>query len=141
MSKFEIEILSYFDRNELVAEIYYDCVQWAEISPEKKTLIVKFYSHPSKEYWEFSCHEAVEALEQAKNKLLKRIQEKSFLGERVINSEQINQQGQQLLEKILSDPQAKTFSNRFGGNDIFEPSGKGARFDSKGDFLGFLQSR
>ena len=46
------------------------------------------------------------------------------------------------LEAILNHPQAKSVTNRFGGIDIFEPSGRGARFDAKHEnFLGFLQIR
>lgn len=49
MTKFAIDIIYYFDRAELVAEIYFDHVQWAEISSKNGEFIVKFYSHPNKD--------------------------------------------------------------------------------------------
>lgn len=139
MSKFEIEILNYFSREELSAEIYYDRVQWVEIFLKKKELMIKFYPHPKNEFWEFSYEEASEILKQAKSKLLNK--KKSSFCEAPANVEQINQQGQRILEEILAHPQAKVYSNRFGGKDIFEPSGRGARYDDEGNFMGFLQVR
>jgi hypothetical protein len=53
--------------------------------------------------------------------------------------EQINEHGQKILEEILSDPKAKSYANRFGGEDIFASSGRGVRFDSDDNFIGFLQ--
>jgi hypothetical protein len=70
MEKFRITIASLPDRENLVAEILYDGVQWAEISQESDDLIVQFYSHPSKKYWEFSMNDALSALEIAKARLL-----------------------------------------------------------------------
>jgi hypothetical protein len=71
MEKFRITIASLPDRERLVAEILYEGVQWAEISQEADDgPIIQFYSHPKKRYWEFSYGEAVQILEQAKNKLL-----------------------------------------------------------------------
>jgi hypothetical protein len=71
MEKFRITIASLPDREHLVAEILYEDVQWAEISQETdKKIIIQFYSHPRKKYWEFSFDEAVQILEKAKKKLL-----------------------------------------------------------------------
>jgi hypothetical protein len=71
MDKFRITVASLPDRERLVAEILYAGVEWAEISQERDNgLIIQFYSHPSKKYWEFPFEEAVKILEQAKNKLL-----------------------------------------------------------------------
>ncbi len=70
MEKFYISIASLPDREHLVAEIFYEGVQWAEISRETDELIVQFYSHPKQECWEFSFEEALHAIEQAKNKLV-----------------------------------------------------------------------
>jgi hypothetical protein len=53
--------------------------------------------------------------------------------------EKINEHGQKILEEILSDPKAKSYANRFGGEDIFASSGRGVRFDSDDNFMGFLQ--
>ncbi len=72
MSKFRITVASLPDRENLVSEILYDGVQWAEISQETGKLVVQFYTHPRQEYWEFSCEEAIEALTTAKKALLKK---------------------------------------------------------------------
>lgn len=70
MDKFRITIASLPDREELVAEILYDNVQWAEISQETDDLVVQFYAHPRQKYWEFSLYEAIKILEKAKKKLV-----------------------------------------------------------------------
>ena len=70
MEKFRITVASLPDRENLVAEILYDNVQWVEISQETEEIIIQFYSHPTKEYWEFSLDEALEALENAKKRFL-----------------------------------------------------------------------
>ncbi len=36
MSKFEIEVVSYFEKEDLVGEIYYESIQWAEITKKMK---------------------------------------------------------------------------------------------------------
>jgi hypothetical protein len=68
---FEIIIGSAPDKENLIAEIYYNNTCWAQISQETKELLVQFYPHPQKDYWEFSLEEALCIIEQAKNKLLK----------------------------------------------------------------------
>lgn len=71
MEKFRITIASLPDRERLVAEILYEGIQWAEISQETDDgLIIQFYSHPQKKHWEFLYNEAVQILEQARNRLL-----------------------------------------------------------------------
>lgn len=70
MEKFCITIASLPDRERLVAEILYEGVQWAEISQETDEVVVQFYTHPRKKYWEFTYDEAIQILEKAKNKLL-----------------------------------------------------------------------
>ena len=71
MEKFEILIASPLDRERVVAEIFYENVQWAEISQENDDeLIVEFYPHTSEPYWEFNFEEAIQALEIARNRLL-----------------------------------------------------------------------
>lgn len=66
MEKFRITVASLPDREHLVAEILYEGIQWAEISQETGELIIQFYSHPRKKYWEFPIDEALKVLEQAK---------------------------------------------------------------------------
>lgn len=70
--RFRITIASLPDREELVAEIYYDHEQWVEISQEsgEERPIIQFYSPSVKEYWEFPLDDALEALELAKKKFL-----------------------------------------------------------------------
>ena len=70
MEKFCITIASLPNRENLVAEIFYENVQWVEISQETEELIIQFYSHPRQEYWEFPLDEALEALEKAKKRFL-----------------------------------------------------------------------
>jgi hypothetical protein len=70
MDKFRITIANLPDRERLVAEVFYEGVQWAEISQESDEVVVQFYSHPRKKHWEFAYDEAVQILEKAKNKLL-----------------------------------------------------------------------
>ena len=72
MNKFDITIGSLPDREKLVAKIYYDNYQWVEISQETDQLIIQFYPHPKKDFWEFSYDEAITVLEKAKNKFLGR---------------------------------------------------------------------
>ena len=52
-----------------------------------------------------------------------------------------NLQGQKILDEILNHSESKCFSNRFGGIDIHAPDGRGVRFDSENNFMGFLQPR
>lgn len=70
MNKFEIIIASLPHRERLVAEIYYNNMYWVQISQEEKELVIQFYSYPNGTYWKFSYEEALQVLEQAKNKLL-----------------------------------------------------------------------
>ena len=71
MEKFRITVASLPDREHLVSEIIYDGVQWAEISQETgDELTIQLYSHPREEYWEFPLDEALEALQQAKKRMV-----------------------------------------------------------------------
>lgn len=70
MKQFEITIASLPDRESLVAEIFYDDVQWVEISQEKEEIVIQFYSHPQKKFWEFPLDMALQALEEAKKKFI-----------------------------------------------------------------------
>jgi RHS repeat-associated protein len=56
------------------------------------------------------------------------------------NPAQINQQGQGVLDDILTSPGSTMKSgNRFGGFDVIAPGGRGARFDANGNFRGFIE--
>lgn len=50
----------------------------------------------------------------------------------------INNQGREILKKILEDPKHTVLKNRFGGLDILTNNG-GARFNSDGVFMGLLE--
>ena len=70
--KFFITIADLPDRENNVAEIAYDDVQWVEISqePGTKEPIIQFYSHPYQKYWEFPLKDALVVLEKAKKRFL-----------------------------------------------------------------------
>ncbi len=70
MNEFRITVASLPDRENLVAEISYDGFQFAEISQETGQLVIQFYRHPKKEYWEFSYNEILEIIEKAKKRLV-----------------------------------------------------------------------
>ncbi|MES2345428.1 MAG: hypothetical protein V4494_05790 [Chlamydiota bacterium] len=53
MEKFSITVASLPNRDQLVAEIFYEDVQWVEISQDTGELIIEFYPHPTQEYWQF----------------------------------------------------------------------------------------
>jgi RHS repeat-associated protein len=56
------------------------------------------------------------------------------------NPAAINQQGQQVLQNILSSQNQLINPNRFGGRDIFDAgTGMGARYDGSGNMMGFLE--
>ena len=42
-----------------------------------------------------------------------------------------NMQGQQILEDILRNPGTKASPNKFGGQDYFDPTGRGERFNQE----------
>ncbi len=48
MDKFRITIASLPDRERLVDDVFYEGVQWVEISQESDEVVVQFYSHPRK---------------------------------------------------------------------------------------------
>jgi hypothetical protein len=53
-----------------VAEIFFDNVQWAEVSQEDNTLEVEFYPRPDKQPWKLGLSSAINALNQAEHKLI-----------------------------------------------------------------------
>lgn len=142
--KFETKIIRYFDNDRLVAEIYYDSLQWAEIFKKEKELVIEFYSYPEKECWEFPCEEALKTLVQAKNMLLTKSNKPSFLqSESSLDPELINKQAEEVLEKIINHPERKMIEGhleRFGDVvDIYAPDMGGARYNTSGEFIGFLE--
>jgi hypothetical protein len=145
MDKFEIEIVNYFDTEEPVAEVYYSGCQWAKIFHKDKELTAQFYPHPNEGSWEFSFKEALRTLEQAENKLLKKLGTKSFfISKGQLNPEKINEQAQEILEKILNHPEKTVIYgelSRFGKvMDIYAPGLGGVRYTVDEDFIGFLET-
>lgn len=70
INRFSIIIASVPYRNNCVCEIYYDNVQWVEISKEDHEVIMQFYPHPTQPYWEFPAEVALEVLKNAHTKFL-----------------------------------------------------------------------
>jgi small basic protein len=68
MSKFKIEISSVPDRENLVAEIWYNEILVAEINQETKKLEIEFYLN---EKIIFGLDDFFETLETAKRKIMK----------------------------------------------------------------------
>ena len=58
------------DREKLVAEIFFDDKQWAELNQEDGTLQLEFYPLPTGEFWQLGWDEVISALEQARYRLL-----------------------------------------------------------------------
>ena len=70
MGKFEITVGSLPDKDNLVADIYYDKIQVAEINQETNELIIQIYSYKNINYWEFSLEEFQNIIEEAKQRLI-----------------------------------------------------------------------
>lgn len=66
INNFRIVIASLPDREKCVCEIYYNHIQWAEISQEGEEIMIQFFSHPSDDYWEFPIDATLEILLKAK---------------------------------------------------------------------------
>ncbi len=144
MKKFEILILSPFQEYTIIAEVYYNDLHLFTVSLKEEKLILQFYSCPNKDYWEFTYEEFVKVLEQAKNKLLAKVNKKnSFLPEVPVDPKQINDLAQEILDKILNHPEKKIIQGelkRFGKViDIYAPGIGGARYNTEGEFIGFLE--
>lgn len=67
---YRINIISLPDREHLVSEIFYKGFQWVEINHEDKEMKIQFYPHPNQPHWEFDLDEALEALAEAKRRLV-----------------------------------------------------------------------
>lgn len=70
LESFKVIVTSLPDEEDMISEIYYDKVQWAEVRIKNNTLNVQVYHHPHLEHWEFNLESAIKALEKAKRRLL-----------------------------------------------------------------------
>jgi|GEM_PF-1162774 len=145
MSKFEIEIIHYLEQEGPVAEIYYDSIQWAEITKKKEVVTIEFYPHPSKEYWEFPCEEAINILEKTKTKLLMQSNKGNF-SERMTpqDPKHVNELAEKVLKEILDHPEkvVKQYTNRRYGPviEVEAPDLGGVRFTGDGkEMMGFME--
>jgi hypothetical protein len=65
-----ITISSPPDREKLVAEIFFQNEQWAEINQERDELLLEIYPKPDGGVWQIDLKEALEALTSARKQLL-----------------------------------------------------------------------
>lgn len=66
----DITIAHMIDQEEPVAEIYHNNEQWAEISYDlPNNFTIQFFNRENGNYWEFPYEEAMEVLQQAKDRL------------------------------------------------------------------------
>ena len=70
MDKFKIKIDHIPDKDELVADIFYEDVCFAGLFFEDEELRIEFYRYEEIEIWKFNYEELMNVLEEAKNKLL-----------------------------------------------------------------------
>lgn len=68
--RYRICISSPPDREKLVAEVFFGDMQWAELNQEGETLEVEFYPRPDGETWRVDYQNALNALVDAKQKLV-----------------------------------------------------------------------
>ena len=73
MNSHRICLTSPPDREKLVAEVFFDDVQWAEINQEKENMEVKFYPRPDAQPWSIDLSAAIAILQEAGDKLNWRI--------------------------------------------------------------------
>ena len=69
MMKIEIKIASLPDRENLVAELWYDKVQWCEISQELNEFILEIYPSLTGKPWTFQFEEVLEFLQRAERRM------------------------------------------------------------------------
>lgn len=70
MGNFDITVGSFPDKENLVADIFYENIQVAEITNENNNLQIQIYCYKDKDYWEFSLDEFQKVIEKAKQKLI-----------------------------------------------------------------------
>lgn len=69
MNKYRICISSPPDRKNLVAEIFFEDIQWVEVNQEKNSIEVEFYPRPDRQPWRIDYCDTIDALNQAKWRL------------------------------------------------------------------------
>lgn len=69
-SRFRISIASPPDRDSLVAEVFFEAVQWAELREEWGKIVVEFYPRPDGEPWLVDFEVTIQALNEANDRLL-----------------------------------------------------------------------
>jgi hypothetical protein len=65
-----ISIASPPDREKLVAEIFFDNEQFAELNQESETLNIEVYPRRDNQVWQLDYEQVITAFLKAKNKLL-----------------------------------------------------------------------
>ena len=58
------------DREKLVAEIFFDNEQWAELNQEGDSLTLEIYPRQDGKFWQLNFEQVLEALNEAKRRLL-----------------------------------------------------------------------
>ena len=144
MNKFEFEIVNYIEGKGLVAELYYESLQWGEISLSGQKPKIQLYPHPNKKCWLFSLKEALASLHSAKEKLLSKSKMESPFDFRTTPTPQdYNDEAEKIMKEILKHPNktiVRGVSKRFGDIvDIYDPYGRGVRYNNKEEFIGFLE--
>lgn len=72
MTEYKIIISSPPDREHLIAEIFFANCQFAEVSNENNMFGIEFYSRPDNAPWKLTFKTAIQALNEAKTKLMNR---------------------------------------------------------------------
>jgi hypothetical protein len=70
--KITVKIASVPDRDNLVAELWYENEQWGEISQETENLQLEMYPRSSEEndnVWSFDLNEIMESLKEAQKRM------------------------------------------------------------------------
>ena len=71
-NKYRICISSPPDRNNLVAEIFFENMQWVEISQETDILEIEFYPRSDGRPWKINYLDVIDALNEAKTQLIRK---------------------------------------------------------------------
>jgi hypothetical protein len=69
-SRMSVDIASPPDREKLVAELFYDREQWAEINQDSGTLRLELYPRRDGKPWDLPFDEALAVLQTAKERLI-----------------------------------------------------------------------
>ena len=70
VSQIQVDIASPPDREKLVAQLMIGNEQWGELNQEHDTLLLEFYPRQDERPWEIDFNAAIEALMEAKRRLL-----------------------------------------------------------------------